>query len=241
MVRRNPPNNFHVFLARKLETAPEIFLTQDGSHSVVAHQFGVSYHSKYGAVRESMHVFISAGLLPNLLPGRQLSVLEAGLGTGLNAFMAYLEGEKRQTEICYEAIEAFPLESDFAVQLNFPEILQAKGQEGVFHAIHRLPWGQHVQLSPYFKFKKVLERFEQYRPEKTFDVVFFDAFSPGAQPELWQTEVLAIFHEALRSGGILVTYCAKGEVKRRLKAIGFQVETLPGPPGKREMVRAVKV
>ncbi len=216
-------------------------MTQDGSHSVVAHRFGVSYHSKYGAVRESMHVFIGAGLLPLLQPGGQLSVLEAGLGTGLNAFMAYLEGEKSLAEITYEAIEAFPIEPAFAVELNFPEVLQATGQKEIFHAMHQLPWGQLFPLGPRFKFRKILERFELYRPEKFFDVVFFDAFAPGAQPELWQTEVLAIFHRALRSGGVLVTYCAKGEVKRRLKALGFQVETLPGPPGKREMIRAVKM
>ena len=216
-------------------------MTQDGSHSVIAHRFGVSYHSKYGAVLESMHVFIGAGLLRLMQPGGHLSVLEVGFGTGLNAFMTYLEGEKSQTAITYEAIEAFPLEPEFAFELNFPEILHATGQKQVFYDMHRLTWGESFPLGPRFKFKKIQERFEQYRPESTFDVVFFDAFAPAAQPELWQTDVLAIFYRALRTGGILVTYCAKGEVKRRLRAIGFEVETLPGPPGKREMVRAVKV
>lgn len=224
-----------------METEPEILVTQDGSHSVVAHRFGVSYHSKYGAVMESNHVFIGAGILRLLQPGGHLSVLEAGFGTGLNAFMTFLEGEKSQTAITYEAIEAYPLEPEFAFELNFPKILQAEGQKEVFYDMHRLPWGQPFVLSPRFKFRKILERFEQYRPESTFDVVFFDAFAPAAQPELWQTDVLAIYYHALRRGGILVTYCAKGEVKRRLRSIGFEVETLPGPPGKREMVRAVKV
>lgn len=223
-----------------METAPEIFLTQDGSHSIVARRFGVSYHSKYGALQESMHVFIDAGLKPLLRPGGRLSVLEAGLGTGLNAFLTYLEGEKVLAEIFYEAIEAFPLDPDFAAGLNFPVILQVPDQGQVFEAIHQLPWGATHAFGPRFTFRKVLGRFEDYHSENTFDVVFFDAFAPGAQPEVWETEVLDHFYQALRSGGVLVTYCAKGEVKRRLRALGFQVETLVGPPGKREMVRAVK-
>lgn len=208
---------------------------------MVAHRYGVSYHSKYGAVQESLHVFISAGLMPFLKPGASISVLEAGMGTGLNAFLTFLEGEKFQASISYEAIEAFPLEPEFAVKLNFPEVLNVLHEEPVFHAIHQLPWGQTFSLGTNFRFRKILARFEDYRPENAFDVVFFDAFAPGAQPEVWETAVLSVFYDVLRNGGALVTYCAKGEVKRRLRGLGFQVETLAGPPGKREMVRAIKL
>jgi len=223
-----------------VDTGPEIFLTQDGSHTVVAHRYGVSYHSKYGAIRESMHVFIEAGLRPFLNTGKEVAVLEAGLGTGLNAFLTYLEAKLSPAGVYYEALEAFPLELEFAAQLNYPAVLGAAEDAAVFDAIHQTKWGDRTHLGPKFQLKKIEGKFEEYRPDRAFDVIYYDAFSPGAQPGVWKSEVLARFYEALRKGGALVTYCAKGEVKRTLRALGFEIETLPGPPGKREMIRAIK-
>lgn len=187
-----------------------------------------------------MHVFIEAGLRPFLDKGKQVAVLEAGLGTGLNVFLTYLETRLRPVEIYYEALEAFPLEPAFVSRLNYPEALAALQESLVFDAIHQNTWGQTTFLGPTFQFVKVKGTFEEYSGSGPFDVIYFDAFSPGAQPEVWKADVLARFYEPLRIGGVLVTYCAKGEVKRTLRALGFEIDTLPGPPGKREMVRAIK-
>lgn len=237
---RGNPADGCAHLVGSVHAGSEIFLTQDGSHTVVAERYGVSYHSKYGAIRESMHVFIEAGLRPYLYAGGQVAVLEAGLGTGLNVFLTYLAAKSVQAAIYYEALEAFPLEPEFAAQLNYPSVLGVPEDVGVFSAIHREAWDHPVFLGPKFQFRKIKGKFEAYRGVGPFDVIYYDAFSPGAQPEVWKSEVLAYFYASLRPGGTMVTYCAKGEVKRTLKALGFEIEALPGPPGKREMVRAIK-
>lgn len=221
-------------------TDPEIFETQDGSHSLIARRFGVSYHSKYGAIQESRHVFIDAGLKPFLASQGSVAVFEAGLGTGLNAFLTYLEAEKWQVPIYYEAAEAYPIDPEFASGLNYPDLLDARDKAWVFRQLHEQPWGEALTAGPYFTFRKLSSRIESLHTDRSFDVVYYDAFAPGAQPELWETEVLGIMYAILRPGGALVTYCAKGEVKRRLKSLGFALESLQGPPGKREMIRAVK-
>lgn len=218
----------------------EIFETQDGSHSVFSQKFGVSYHSKYGAVQESRHVFIEAGLFPKILGKRTLAVLEIGFGTGLNAFLTFLEAESRQLEIRYEAIEAYPLSMEQVRQLNYPAMLHAENYADQFLRMHQCQWSMPAVLSENFQFKKELQRFEDIDYEKKFDLIYFDAFAPNAQPELWEPEVLSKMYKALKKGGVLVTYCAKGVVKRRLTALGFTVEAIKGPPGKREMTRCMK-
>ena len=218
-----------------------IIETQDGSHTVVSPLFGVTYHSRYGAVRESRHVFIEAGLALKIRPQKSVAVLELGFGSGLNALLAFLEANRTQCTIHYETIEAYPISEAQALQLNYPEQLGMPESKTALMAMHRASFGVPLEISPYFCFTKRLDRFEALAYTPQFDVVFFDAFAPETQPELWSEDVLGRVFDALLPGGILVTYCAKGVVKRTLKTLGFVIESIPGPPGKREMTRAVKV
>ncbi|KAA3622046.1 MAG: SAM-dependent methyltransferase [Bacteroidetes bacterium] len=218
----------------------KIVTTQDGSHSLFSQQFGEQYHSKYGAILESRHVFIEAGLFYKFSSSDEVNVLEIGFGSGLNAFLSYLESVNRPKKIYYETMEAFPVSEPDALKLNYPEQLMAEDHASIFQQMHRLPWDAVHQLSPNFHFKKVLKKFEELKESARFDVVYFDAFAPGTQPELWENSMLSLVYEAMRPKGVLVTYSAKGSVKRNLKSLGFQVENIPGPPGKREMIRAIK-
>lgn len=214
--------------------------TQDGSHSVLSHRFGVTYHSKYGAIQESRHVFIEAGLFPKLILQRELAVLELGFGTGLNALLTLLEAERLERHIFYQTIEAFPLSQEQAAQLNYPEQLELPASRPWLTEMHAAPSDELLRPTSHFQFRKTIGRFEELDLQNAFDVAYFDAFAPETQPELWTEEVLGRVYRALRPQGILVTYCAKGAVKRTLKSLGFQIERIPGPPGKREMTRAVK-
>ena len=221
----------------------EIFVTQDGSHSITASRFGVSYHSKYGAITESRHVFIQAGLYPVLLnTPTEISILEMGFGTGLNALLTYHETANRQVEVYYEAIEGFPISILAAQNLNYPLLIDKRDTElnAVFAQMHQIPWEQETTLAPHFHLQKRLGNLEELQFEPRFDLVYFDAFAPSAQPELWTAPILQKMYDALKPGGVLVTYCAKGEFKRTLKSVGFVVERMPGPPGKREMTKAIK-
>jgi tRNA U34 5-methylaminomethyl-2-thiouridine-forming methyltransferase MnmC len=218
----------------------QIIETQDGSHSILSYKYGVSYHSKYGAITESRHVFIQAGLYPQLVSSSKVDILEIGLGTGLNAFLSFLEAEKKDLQLYYEGIEAYPLSAAQYNALNYPELLKLPEHKSHFIQLHESPWGEDIPMSEHFTFRKTRQFIEEMDKTEAFDVIYFDAFAPSAQPELWEEKVLAKMYKALRPQGILVTYCAKGVVKRRLKGLGFTVESLPGPPGKREMTRAVK-
>ena len=217
----------------------KIFETQDGSHSIFSESFGESYHSKYGAIQESTHVFIHSGLFYQIQGSMQLSVLEIGFGTGLNALLTLKEANKRQFPIYYEAVEAYPISVEEARQLNYPDIIEEQ-VAGTFLQMHEMEWGETQQITPYFSFHKKQSRFEELCYQNAFDVIYFDAFAPNAQPELWEEEILQIMYNALKENGVLTTYCAKGVVKRCLKGVGFMIESLKGPPGKREMTRAVK-
>ncbi|MCB0571631.1 MAG: tRNA (5-methylaminomethyl-2-thiouridine)(34)-methyltransferase MnmD [Phaeodactylibacter sp.] len=219
--------------------AGHVFETQDGSHSVLSEEYGVSYHSKYGAIQESMHVFIESGFRYKAPVSNKLSILEAGFGTGLNAVLTLLEASRHRTSVYYETIEAFPLQASEARLLNYPALLGEEAAEH-FMQLHELDWDQPHTITPYFTFRKRLSRLEEAQYEHTFDIVYYDAFAPGAQPYLWEEPVLEKMYNALGEGGVLVTYCAKGAVKRVLKNLGFTIEALKGPPGKREMTRAVK-
>ena len=216
-----------------------IFETQDGSHSIFSDTFGVSYHSKYGAIQESMHVFIHAGLLHALERKSEIAILDIGFGTGLNALLTYAETIKRGFKAHYEAIEAYPISAKEVNQLNYPQLLDETLAD-VFDQLHKLDWGVKHHLSPGFSFQKNQILFQEIQYDQAFDVIYFDAFAPNAQPELWEEDVLGRMYDALKPEGVLVTYCAKGAVKRVLKGLGFTVEALQGPPGKREMTRAVK-
>jgi tRNA U34 5-methylaminomethyl-2-thiouridine-forming methyltransferase MnmC len=218
-----------------------LFITDDGSHSIFSEKYGVSYHSKYGAIEETQHVFIDAALRFKAVVQQNISILEIGFGTGLNAFVTFLEAEKRNLFVKYTAVEAYPISFQQAEQLNYSALLKTDGDTDYFLKLHHSPWNVPFQLSDQFNIEKVLKKFEEIEYQNQFDIIYFDAFAPDAQPELWDDEMLAKMYKALAPDGILVTYCAKGAVKRSLKKVGFSIEALPGPPRKREMTRATKI
>lgn len=217
-----------------------IIQTSDGSHTVFSEQFGVPYHSKHGAVKESAHVFIAMGLLHKAQAKRELAILEAGFGSGLNAFMTWLSAEEHHLKVTYCGLEKYPISPLMADDFNFAKVLGVPSRHLDFMRLHQMPWNCSLPLSPVFSFEKRLQLIETIDILDFFDIVYFDAFAPRAQPELWEEPILERYYNALKIGGVLVSYCAKGEFKRRLKRVGFTVERLPGPAGKREMTRAAK-
>ncbi|MFK7775329.1 MAG: tRNA (5-methylaminomethyl-2-thiouridine)(34)-methyltransferase MnmD [Saprospiraceae bacterium] len=216
----------------------QLIITEDGSHSLFSQKHGVSYHSKYGAIQETQHVFINAGF-QHKIPTASLSILGIGFGTGLNAFMTFLESKKHDMDINYIGVEAYPLSMKTINEFNFSDIL--KEEESVFHKIHELEWETPLALNNHFRLTKMKMMIEDIDFQNQFDLIYFDAFGPGSQPELWEEPILQKMYDALRIDGVLTTYCAKGSVKRGMKKVGFTIEALPGPPGKREMTRAVKL
>jgi tRNA U34 5-methylaminomethyl-2-thiouridine-forming methyltransferase MnmC len=219
----------------------ELIITSDGSHSILVKQWNEQYHSLHGAVQESKHVYINAGLneFANF-KNEALHILEIGLGTGLNALLTLLEFQKNKAKILYTAIEAFPLELDVVKQLNYSKIIDNEASQEYFIKIHTCNWNEKVEIVPGFVLEKMNTKLENLKLSEQYNLIYFDAFAPRVQPELWTEEVFRKLYNLMLPGGILVTYCAKGEVKRTLKKVGFVVETLQGPPGKREMVRAAK-
>ncbi|MEM7654539.1 MAG: tRNA (5-methylaminomethyl-2-thiouridine)(34)-methyltransferase MnmD [Bacteroidota bacterium] len=208
--------------------------TRDGSSTLYAPRFEEHYHSLHGAVQESMHVFIEMGLraLPKEL--EQVRIFEMGFGTGLNALLTLLHrGEKK---IKYVGIEAYPIQSEQWESLNYPQEL---GEEAVVHfrQLHESAWETPLAVVPGFGFEKRQQKLEDLELSDPVDLIYFDAFAPTAQPELWTDAVMQRMADLLAPGGIFVTYSAKGSVRRALQAAGLVVEKLPGPPGKREMLR----
>lgn len=223
-----------------------IIKTADGSHSLFVEELKEHYHSIHGAIQESMHVFINAGLKPLISDSidsfteTPLTILEIGLGTGLNALLTYIEAERSAMIIHYSAIEAYPVSIDLIDRLNYVELLDAQKCKSVFKKIHTCEWGKPIEISEQFTLYKINKTIQETVLGNKYNLIYFDAFGPGVQAEMWKEEVFAKLFAAMQQNGYLVTYCAKGEVKRTLKKVGFTVESLPGPPGKREMVRAVK-
>lgn len=217
----------------------EIITTGDGSKTIQIKDWQEQYHSKHGAIQEAYHVFIDSGL--NLFKNQELSILEIGLGTGLNAFITLIEAEKRNLTINYTGVEAFPVSNEELSQLNYLEELNAVARKNEFNLIHNTPWEAQIEISVGFKIQKEKKFFKDIDVTNSIDLIYFDAFGARVQPELWTVEIFSIMFKALKSGGYLVTYAAKGSVRRAMLEVGFLVEKLPGPPGKREMLRARKV
>ena len=214
----------------------ELRLTADGSNTVVSDIFSETYHSVNGAVTESLHVFIDAGL--KSCSKKSIRVFEVGFGTGLNALLTSIEAEKHSLHIEYHSVELYPIPLEVVEHLRYHDFLSSDFQ--MFKTMHEVPWDMPAQISPNFQLKKISANLLDISFTDFFDVVFFDAFSPGIQPELWTRDIFAKIYNHMFPGGIITTYCAKGEVRRNMKASGFEVERLPGPPGKREMLRAKK-
>jgi tRNA U34 5-methylaminomethyl-2-thiouridine-forming methyltransferase MnmC len=220
-----------------------LIITGDGSHTLYTGDLDETFHSRHGAIRESMHVFIVNGLRHYLSISRKkdLRIFELGLGTGLNALLTAMEAVKFGCRILYEVIEPYPLGPDLYRQLNYPGLLPGTGSEKLLTEIHETGWSCRNVLTDNFIFRKEKVKFEAYIPdENCFDILYYDAFAPGKQPEIWAPDLLEKSYGMLVQNGILVTYCAQGNFKRNLKKTGFTVEDLQGPPGKKEMVRAVK-
>ena len=215
----------------------ELFTTSDGSHSLLSADFSVPYHSRHGAIGETQHVFIDAGL-KSKKDFDHVSILDIGFGTGLNAFMSFLYGSTINNSIYYEAIEAYPVDLSTVRALNYAERLNSDNSP--FLQMHELDWDIKHSLNDKFIFQKKHSKFQNFTSSHQFDVIYYDAFAPTAQPELWEPGILSKMYTLLNDDGVLVTYCAQGQFKRNLKAVGFTIEPLPGPVGKREMTRARK-
>ncbi|EZH72890.1 SAM-dependent methyltransferase [Aquimarina atlantica] len=221
----------------------KIITTADGSKTIHLPELNEHYHSKHGAINEAKHVFIKSGFDHVLSKNGSdsLDIMEMGFGTGLNAFITFLEAEKINVPIYYVGVEGYPVALSEAKLMNYPEMLAVKEKQPVFDAMHQSLWELPVDITSNFKLVKRKQFFADITDKNGFDLIYFDAFGARVQPELWTIEIFRKMYEALRSRGVLVTYSAKGSVRRAMQEVGFVVERLPGPPGKREMLRATKV
>jgi len=216
----------------------EFRITADGSHTLFVKGLNEPYHSVNGAITESMQVFIRNGL--KAAGKKKIRVLEFGFGTGLNALLTLLEAARSGLEVGYHTLEKYPVTLEEADRLNYPDLL-GEGSGEMLSALHRAPWDTVVEINPSFILEKIRGDFTEIEHFPRADLVYYDAFAPDIQPGLWTEELFFRIAGAMEEGGILVTYSAKGSVRRALQAAGLRVEKLPGPPGKREVLRAVKL
>jgi len=223
-----------------LFSIPDLVMTQDGSYTLYSKDHRVTYHSKYGAIQESNHVFVGSGLLPVLKKQDKISILELGFGTGLNVLLTWKNIVDIDTvHVDYHSFDVYPLPEDLLNACVYEDHL--KIPTTISKNILTSDWDKLIEVDSRFTLTKHnKDILEETLPDNYFDIVYFDAFSPESQPELWSISLFEKIHESMTNEAILVTYCAKGEVKRILKKIGFTLESLPGPPGKREMTRATK-
>jgi tRNA U34 5-methylaminomethyl-2-thiouridine-forming methyltransferase MnmC len=216
----------------------ELLITEDGSHTLYVPEIDECYHSSHGAIQESRHIFIEAGL--KMCFKNEINILEIGFGTGLNAFLALIEVEKVGKKIKYTALEKFPVEMEKINNLNFAHQIESN-KISLFQFMHQSEWNKEIEITPQFSLTKVECDFTSYNIESQYDIVFFDAFSPEKQAEMWTEKIFLKIYTHCNPGAILTTYCAKGIVRRALQNVGFEVERLAGPPGKREILRATKL
>lgn len=217
----------------------QLMLTSDGSHTAVNKAFDKTYHSIHGAAQESQRVYIELGLLPSFekFPDAELRVFEMGFGTGLNALLTAKEASRLQRQVNYTAIDAYPLSQEDARQLNF---------DALFHTLflpvlHESPWNRAVSVTPHFRLTKVEQRLQDWQTTERFHLIYYDAFAPTAQPELWETGIFEQMAHLLLPGGLLTTYCSKSYVQRNMRAAGLIVEKHAGPLHKRDVLRAIKI
>lgn len=216
----------------------QILHTADGSTTLHIPEWEESYHSKHGAIQEAYHVFIHSGL--SLFEGKSVAVLEMGFGTGLNAFITWLEHEKHGQSIDYVGLEAYPIALEEAAQMNYPSALQVGHHQSIFEKMHQLPWNEPMAFSADFTLTKRQQFFQDLNENDRYDLVYFDAFGFRVQPDLWDYPMFQKVYNAMRKGGVLVTYACRTSIRKAMLEAGFTVEKLPGAPGKREMLRAFK-
>lgn len=220
----------------------ELIITEDGSHSLFVPHLNEHYHSTHGAIQESRHVYIHTGL--DACELQQINVLEIGFGTGLNAFLTLLEAESTNKPILYTSLELYPLNMEGAKQLNYAKQLTDDKKASLFLNLHEAPWNEVAETTPLFTLHKIDTDFSNpYNLDTNtrFDVIYFDAFAPEKQPEMWTQQIFDRLFTLCNPNAIITTYCAKGVVRRMLQSAGFTVERLPGPPGKREILRGKKI
>jgi tRNA U34 5-methylaminomethyl-2-thiouridine-forming methyltransferase MnmC len=216
----------------------EIIKTRDGSTTIHIKDWDECYHSRFGAIQEAQHVFIKNGL--SLFENQSVSILEIGFGTGLNAFITFLESQNLNQIIDYVGVEAYPILAEEVLSMNYVSELNAETERTIFEKMHECNWEEQITLRQDFLFTKRNQFFADIDDSEKFDLIYFDAFGYDVQPELWSTEIFEKMYKALKPSGVLVTYAARGVIKRSMKEVGFTVEKLPGAPGKREMFRARK-
>ena len=216
----------------------EIIQTADGSTTIHLPEWNESYHSKNGAIQEAYHVFIKSGF--SLFERKPISILEIGFGTGLNAFITYLEAKKEIQVINYVGVEAHPVILEEVLQMNYVSELDVKNEFSIFEKMHASAWENKVMISTSFSLTKRKQLFEDIEDEDAYDLIYFDAFGFRVQPELWSLEIFKKMFKAMKSGGFLVTYACRSSIKSAMLEAGFTIEKLPGAPGKREMLRAKK-
>lgn len=217
-----------------------IEITEDGSHTLYVPELDERYHSTHGAIQESLHVYLKAGL--HHCCKLEINLLEIGFGTGLNAFLTLLDIKKSKKTVKYTTLERYPVSLTDAKTLNYSKLL-APLQEEKFMQLHSSPWEDWVKVTPFFHLKKLemdASSLDEFQPESPFDVIYYDAFAPEKQPGMWTQEIFNRLYTLSNQGAVLTTYCAKGAVRRMLQSAGYHVERLPGPPGKREILRAIK-
>ncbi|HPE84084.1 MAG TPA: tRNA (5-methylaminomethyl-2-thiouridine)(34)-methyltransferase MnmD [Aequorivita sp.] len=214
--------------------------TGDGSYTLHIPEWDEQYHSKHGAIAEALHVFIKEGLYywSSKKAATEISIMEIGFGTGLNAFLTFLETERNVFQIDYTGVEAYPLRLDEIEKLNYASLLNASEEK--FLQLHEISWEEKTAISDNFQLKKKEQFFSDINAENRYHLIYFDAFGIRVQPELWTEEIFQIMYNSLKPNGILVTYAANGNARRAMQAVGFSVERLSGPPGKKEMLRGEK-
>jgi tRNA U34 5-methylaminomethyl-2-thiouridine-forming methyltransferase MnmC len=215
----------------------QIIVTTDGSHTIFVPELNEHYHSIHGAVQESAFIFINNGFA--VCKASPINIFEVGFGTGLNALLTAIKCMNGNREVNYTAIEKYPLDADIISSLNYQLFTGEEGKE-IYNSIHSSPWNVYVNIFKNFNLRKIEGDLTRQMPEGRYDLIYFDAFAPDKQPEMWTKEIFAGIAAITNINGVFVTYSAKGEVKRNLNACGFEVALLPGPPGKRQIIRAVK-
>ncbi len=216
----------------------EIRITTDGSTTIYLPEWEENYHSKHGAIQEAKHVFIQNGLA--LFKNKNVAILEIGFGTGLNAFITFLEAKNFNQTIDYVGVEAYPVPENEIKQMNYVKELNASENQEFYDKMHSCLWEQKTLINEHFSLTKQKKFFNDISDIQSYDLIYFDAFGYRVQPELWSTEIFQKMYDALKPDSFLVTYAARGTVKRSMLEVGFRVEKLVGPPGKREMFRAFK-
>lgn len=220
----------------------EVHLTKDSSHTLYVPELDETYHSRNGAVEEAMYVYIGRGMndwIEHMTPTASLSILEIGFGTGLNAWLTAMEAEKRDVHCAYHSLETTPLSIELITQLNYTDTTNEENKR-LYVKLHEVTWDQTEPITPTFSLTKHKSSLQNFSPQQSFDIIYFDAFAPEKQPELWTRELFQKLYDCLKPNGAIVTYSSKGDIKRLWREIGFVVERLPGPPLKRHMLRGRK-